>query len=80
MSETELFPEMLSAMLKIGEETGKLDDILSKTADFYDEEVETAIQTATTMIEPALIIVMGGIVGFIILSIMVPLFNMYSTI
>ena len=75
-----MFPPMLSAMVKIGEETGKLDDILLKTADFYDEEVEVAIQSATTMIEPILIIVMGFIVGFIIISIMLPLFSMYNSI
>ena len=80
MNDTGLFPQMLTAMLRIGEETGKLDDVLSKTADFYDDEVEAAIQAATTMIEPLLIVVMGIIVGFIMLSIMVPLFNMYSTI
>lgn len=78
--ESKIFPEMLAVMIKIGEETGNLDDILSKTADFYDEEVETAIQTATTLIEPALIIVMAVVVGFIIISIMLPLFSMYSTI
>ena len=49
IEETKLFPKMLTAMITIGEETGKLDDILVKTADFYDDEVEAAIQTATTM-------------------------------
>lgn len=78
--DSKIFPEMLAVMVKIGEETGNLDDILEKTADFYDEEVEIAIQTATTLIEPTLIIVMGVVVGFIIISIMLPLFSMYTTI
>lgn len=80
MKESGVFPLMLSSMIKIGEETGTMDEILEKTADFYDEEVEQAITTATTMIEPLMIIVMGIVVGFIIISIMMPLFSMYGDI
>ena len=74
-----IFPEMLSSMINIGEETGQLDEILNKTADFYDEEVEQAITTTTALIEPLLIVVMGVVIGFIVVSIMLPMFNMYST-
>lgn len=74
----ELFPEMLVSMIAIGEETGSLDDILNKTADFYDEEVESAIQRATTLIEPLLIVVIGIVIGFMVISIMVPMFDMYT--
>jgi type IV pilus assembly protein PilC len=74
----EIFPQMLSSMVKIGEESGSLDDILNKTADFYDEEVEQAIQTTTALIEPLLIIVMGVAVGFIVAAIMLPMFDMYT--
>lgn len=76
--EHNIFPEMLSAMIKIGEESGSLDDILNKTADFYDEEVEQAIQTTTALIEPLLIVVMGIVIGFIVISIMLPMFDMYT--
>ena len=71
---------MLASMIKIGEESGSLDDILNKTADFYDEEVEQTIQTTTTLIEPLLIVVMGVVIGIIVISIMLPMFDMYSQI
>ncbi|WP_195954241.1 type II secretion system F family protein [Clostridium tertium] len=76
--ENDIFPKMLSSMIKIGEESGSLDDILNKTADFYDDEVEQAIQTATSMIEPLLIVIMGVVIGGIVISIMLPMFDMYT--
>ena len=78
--ENSIFPTMLSSMIKIGEESGSLDDILNKTADFYDEEVEQTIQTTTALIEPLLIVVMGVVIGVIVISIMLPMFNMYTQI
>lgn len=78
MRESEVFPAMLYSMVKIGEETGSLDDILNKTADFYDEELESTIQTSVAMIEPLLILVMGLVIGFIVISIMLPMFDSYS--
>lgn len=80
MNDSKIFPTMLYSMIKIGEETGKLDDILNKTADFYDEELDNTIQTAVSMLEPALIVVMGIIIGFIVISIMLPMFDSYSQI
>ena len=80
MNDSKIFPAMLYSMIKIGEETGKLDDILNKTADFYDEELDNTIQTAVSMLEPALIVVMGIIIGFIVISIMLPMFDSYSQI
>lgn len=78
IKEAGIFPEMLASMINIGEETGQLDEILNKTADFYDEEVEQAIQTTTALIEPLLIVVMGVVIGFIVISIMLPMFDMYT--
>ncbi|MBC5630796.1 type II secretion system F family protein [Clostridium sp. NSJ-6] len=78
IKEAGIFPEMLSSMINIGEETGQLDEILNKTADFYDDEVEQAIQTTTALIEPLLIVVMGLVIGFIVISIMLPMFDMYT--
>ncbi|MGL4373523.1 MAG: type II secretion system F family protein, partial [Turicibacter sp.] len=78
MNETKIFPEMLGSMIKIGEETGSLDEILVKTAYFYDDELEHQIQTTTAMIEPLMILTMGVVVGFIIVSIMTPMFTMYE--
>ena len=78
MKETNVFPAMLYSMIKIGEDTGSLDDILNKTADFYDEELENTIQKSVAMIEPILIVVMGLIIGFIVVSIMLPMFDSYT--
>jgi type IV pilus assembly protein PilC len=74
------FPPMVDSMIRIGEESGTLDDVLRRTADFYDDEVEMAIQKLTTMLEPLLIVFMAIIVGFIVIAIMLPMFNMYSLI
>lgn len=76
--ENDIFPKMLSSMIRIGEESGSLDSILNKTADFYDDEVEQAIQRTTSLIEPMLIVVMGVVIGAIVISIMLPMFDMYS--
>lgn len=78
MKETNVFPTMLYSMIKIGEDTGSLDDILNKTADFYDEELENTIQKSVAMIEPILIVVMGLIIGFVVISIMLPMFDSYT--
>lgn len=75
-----VFPIMLTQMIKIGEESGTLDDVLAKTSDFYDNEVDTATAQLTSMIEPVIIVVLGVIVGFIILSIILPMFEMYNSI
>lgn len=80
LRESKIFPPMFYSMIKIGEETGSLDNILNKTADFYDEELETTIQRTVALMEPALIVIMGIIIGFIIISIMIPMFDSYNKI
>lgn len=75
-----IFPPMLASMVKVGEEAGSLDSILDKTADFYDDELEREIQTVTALIEPAMIVVMGVIIGFLLISILTPMFKMYNSI
>ncbi|MGM8251080.1 type II secretion system F family protein [Clostridium perfringens] len=75
-----IFPSMLASMVKVGEEAGSLDSILDKTADFYDDELEREIQTATALIEPAMIVIMGIIIGFLLISILTPMFTMYNSI
>lgn len=73
-----VFPIMLTQMIKIGEESGTLDSILERTAEFYDNEVDTATAQLATMIEPLIIILLAFVVGFIVLSIILPIFSMYS--
>lgn len=80
IEDCELFPPMLSSMVRIGEESGALDDMLNKTADFYDEEVDQAIQTLTSMLEPIMIIIMGVVVGFMVISLMLPLYGSYDLV
>ncbi|OHW62688.1 type II secretion system protein F [Andreesenia angusta] len=74
------FPPMMKSMIGVGEESGTLDEILDKTANFYDEEVEVAVQRLTALIEPVMIIFMAGIVGFIVIAIALPMFGMYEAI
>ena len=80
LGEETIFPIMLHSMIKIGEESGSLDDILDKTANFYDEELETSLKKMTTMIEPLMIIIMGVVIGFIVVAMMLPIFAMSSTV
>ncbi len=79
IKEAQLFPPMLGSMIKIGEESGDLDGILGKTADFYDEELERAIANFTAVLEPIMIVIMGVIVGFLVIAILSPMFGMYET-
>jgi len=80
LAQSGLFPGMVTHMIDVGEETGRLSEMLSKVSDFYDQEVENAVKALTSLIEPCLIVVMGGIVGFIAVSIMAPIFKLISAV
>ena len=67
-------------MIKVGEETGELDKMLGKVADFYEDEVDSAIQTLTSIIEPVMMMAVGLMVGVIIISMYLPMFKMLSLI
>ncbi|MGB9679467.1 MAG: type II secretion system F family protein [Thermoanaerobacteraceae bacterium] len=73
-----IFPPMVIQMINIGENSGSLDKILSKTADFYDSEVDTSVSQMTTLLEPLIIVVLAVVVGFIIISIIMPIFQIYN--
>jgi type IV pilus assembly protein PilC len=75
-----VFPAMVSHMVGVGEETGALDTMLSKIADFYDDEVAAAVKALTSILEPAMIILVGSIVGVIVISMYLPLFSIYNSI
>lgn len=75
-----VFPTMLTQMMRIGEETGTLDSIMEKTAEFYDNEVDTATQQLSSLIEPLIIVVLGGVVGFIVIAMLLPMFGMYDAV
>jgi type IV pilus assembly protein PilC len=74
------FPAMVVQMMAVGEETGALDTMLSKVADFYDQEVEAAVASLTSMIEPILIAVMGAAVGGMVIALYMPLFNIINLV
>jgi len=74
------FPPMVSQMIKIGEETGELDSMLGKVADFYEDEVDTSIQSLTSIIEPLMMIAVGAMVGTIVISMYLPMFKMLQLV
>ena len=78
--ENPAFPPMVSQMVRIGEETGELEHMLEKIADFYEEEVDSAIQSLTSIIEPIMMIGVGVMVGIIIISMYLPMFKMLSLV
>jgi type IV pilus assembly protein PilC len=67
---------MVTNMIEVGEETGDLDTMLFKVADFYDEEVDTAVKAMISALEPAMIVVLGFIIGFIVISLFMPLIQL----
>jgi len=73
LSDAKFFPPILSQMVAVGEETGEIDKILAKLADFYDQEVDRAAESMTSIIEPLMIVVLGGIVGVVVLSVFGPI-------
>ena len=75
-----LFPSMVTHMIDVGEETGRLSEMLCKVADFYDDEVDSLVKGLTSLIEPMLIVFMGVLVGFIAISVMSPIFKLVSSI
>jgi len=77
---TGLFPPMVDSMVRIGEESGSLDDVLKRTADFYGEEVDMTIQKMTSIIEPLLIVFMAIVIGTIVIAMLLPMFEMYQYI
>jgi len=74
------FPPMVVQMIAVGEETGGLDHMLSKIADFYEDEVAAAVKALTSIIEPVMIVVVGIIVGFVVISMYMPMFKVYDEI
>jgi type IV pilus assembly protein PilC len=74
------FPGMVAQMVAVGEETGALDSMLTKIADFYEDEVAAAVKALTSILEPVMIVVVGAIVGFIVISMYLPMFKVYDQI
>jgi type IV pilus assembly protein PilC len=80
LAQAPIFPTMVTHMVGVGEETGALDSMLDKIAEFYEDQVEASVRALTSIMEPVMIIVIGGIVGFIVISMYMPLFTVYNHI
>ena len=80
LAEHPIFPPMVSHMVSVGEDSGQLETMLQKVADFYDAEVDAKVKALTSLIEPVMIIFVGGIVGFIVISMYLPIFKLYDNI
>jgi type IV pilus assembly protein PilC len=76
LAETKVFPPMVVQMVGVGEATGALDAMLSKVADFYEDEVDNAVSNLTSLMEPVMIAMLGGIIGFIVVAMYMPIFNL----
>ena len=80
IGEHEIFPPMVEHMVSVGEESGQLETMLTKIAEFYEAEVDAKIKSLTALIEPLMIIFVGGVVGFIVISMYLPIFSLYDKI
>ena len=80
LANTKVFPQMVTQMIAVGESTGALDNMLGKIADFYDEEVDQAVETLTSMLEPLLMVFLGGTVGFIVVAMYLPIFKLITLV
>jgi len=80
LSQHPVFPPMVVQMMAVGEDTGALDTMLAKVADFYDQEVEAMTEQLTSLIEPLMIVVIGGIVGFMVVAMYMPIFGVFDLI
>jgi type IV pilus assembly protein PilC len=80
LSASGVFPPMVTQMIAVGEQTGALDAMLSKIADFYDDEVDTAVNTLTALLEPIMIVFLGGVVGGLVVAMYLPIFKLVTLI
>jgi type IV pilus assembly protein PilC len=80
LKQADCFPTMVAHMIGVGEETAAMDTMLTKIAEFYEDQVDAAVKALTSILEPVMIVVVGGIVGFIVISMYLPLFKVYDQI
>jgi type IV pilus assembly protein PilC len=80
LEKSKVFPPMVISMIAVGEQTGGLDEMLSKIADFYDEEVDVAVSALLSLMEPMMIVVLGVIVGGMVVAMYLPIFDMMNAV
>lgn len=80
LAETKVFPPMVTQMISVGESTGAVDNMLNKIADFYDDEVDSAVANLTAMLEPIIMVFLGVVIGFIVIAMYLPIFKLITII
>jgi type IV pilus assembly protein PilC len=80
LEKSKVFPPMVISMIAVGEQTGGLDEMLTKIADFYDEEVDVAVSALLSLMEPMMIVVLGVVVGGMVVAMYLPIFDMMNTV
>lgn len=80
LRESGVFPPLVTRMIAVGEQTGEMEAMLSKVADIYDQQVETMVSTLTSLLEPVMIVIIGAVMAFIVFAVLLPIFNLTSTI
>jgi type IV pilus assembly protein PilC len=80
LNKSNVFPPMVISMIAVGESTGGLDEMLSKIADFYDEEVDAAVSGLLSLLEPVMIVFLGGVVGGMVVAMYLPIFDMINAV
>jgi type IV pilus assembly protein PilC len=80
LRQSNVFPPMVVQMISVGEETGALDDMLTRIADFYDDEVDTAVDSLTSLIEPVMIVFMGTVIGGMVVAMYLPMFKLVNVV
>jgi len=80
LTQSQVFPKMVTHMIAVGESTGALDAMLGKIADFYEDEVDQAVASLTALLEPAMMVFLGVVIGFIVIAMYLPIFKMASAI
>ncbi len=80
LSREKYIPQMVTQMIGVGEQTGAIDQMLNKVADFYEDEVDVAVSALTSVMEPLLMVVLGGIVAVIVVAMYLPIFNMAGSV
>jgi type IV pilus assembly protein PilC len=80
LSQANIFPSMVVSMIAVGENTGALDAMLAKIADFYDDEVDAAVEAMTSLLEPIMMVFLGGVIGGMIVALYLPIFSMAGAV
>jgi type IV pilus assembly protein PilC len=80
LGQSDVFPSMVVSMISVGENTGALDAMLAKIADFYDDEVDAAVEAMTSLLEPVMMVFLGGVIGGMVIALYLPIFTMAGAI